>query len=171
MKFLLASLLLVFASSNAFSEEAGKTSKEGYILSPEDEPFYNVLIGISPYDGILGIERQKGSHSVGVGFPERVSYRYYRNPYGDSLFYGLYAGRFKELGNNGKTFKGVRYRDADGMDAGVGAGYRWQWPSGWNVTAIFSIHYMDKEYSNPGQSKENETLVILFPGVAIGFKF
>jgi len=170
VKFLLISLLLVLVSSSALSEELGQTSDDAYILSPEDEPFVNVSFGPSPY-GMLGIELQKGKHSVGVGFPERVSYRYYSNPYGDSLFYGLYTGRFKEQDNGGKTFKGVRYKDAEGVDAGVGAGYRWQWPSGWNVTASLSIHYMDKEYSNPGQPKKKETSVILFPGVNVGFKF
>ncbi|MCK5395004.1 MAG: hypothetical protein KAJ32_03385 [Gammaproteobacteria bacterium] len=170
MRFLFISLLLVLVSSSALSKELGKTSNDAYILSPEDEPFINVSFGPSPY-GILGIELQKGKHSVGIGFPERVSYRYYSNPYGDSLFYGLYAGRYKQVGNDEKTFDGVIYKNEENMDAGFGVGHIWQWTSGWNVAASFSIHYMDEEYSSPGQPKKKETSVILFPGITVGFKF
>lgn len=171
MKFLLVPLLLIFASGNAFPEEIEKTSEEGYIVNPEEEPFYNVLFGVSPFFGILGIEIQKGSHGVGFGFPVRLFYRYYRNPYGDSLFCGLYAGRSEQPDNIEKKLDGVIYKDAETVDAGFGVGYRWQWSSGWNVTTSFSIHYMDEEYSNPGQPKKKETSVIPFPGINAGYKF
>jgi hypothetical protein len=170
MKLLLISLLLVLVSSSALSEELGQTSDDAYILSPEDEPFVNLSFGPSPY-GILGIELQKGKHSVGIGFPERVSYRYYSAPYGDSLFYGLYAGRYKQVGNDEKKFDGVIYKNEKNMDAGFGIGHMWQWSSGWNVAASFSIHYMYEEYTYPGQPKKKETSVILFPGINVGFKF
>ena len=172
MKFLLISFLLLFVNAYAFSEEVEKTSKQGYIVNPEDEPFYNVLFGVSPFFGILGIEIQKGSHSIGFGFPVRLFYRYYSNPYGDSLFYGLYAGRSKQQPYNDEIkLDGVIYEDAVTVDAGFGVGYRWQWSSGWNVTTSFSIHYMVEEYSNPGQPKKKETSVIPFPGLNAGYKF
>ena len=154
MKFLLVPLLLIFASGNVFPEEIEKTSVEGYIVNPEDEPFYNVLFGVSPFFGILGIEIQKGSHSVGFGFPVRLFYRYYGNLYGDSLLYGLYAGCSKQPDNIEKKIDGVKYKDAETVDTGFGVGYRWQWSSGWNVTTSLSIHYMVEEYSNPGQPKK-----------------
>lgn len=162
---------LALASGQAFPENSGKKTEGKQILNPDDEPFYNVSLGISPFDGVLGVERQKGSHSIGIGFPERISYRYSVNPYSDTLFYGLYAGRFEEPGDGGKQYRGVKYRDAEGVDAGFGAGYRWQWPSHWNVTATISIHFMEKEYSNPGEPKEKERSVFLFPGINIGYKF
>jgi len=171
MKFLLVSLLLLFLNGNVFSEEIEKVSEEGYILNPDDEPFYNALFGVSPFFGILGIEIQKGSHSVGFGFPLRIFYRYYSSPYSDSLFYGLYAGRSDQPDNNEKKLDGVIYEDAVTVDAGFGLGYRWQWLSGWNVSTSLSIHYMEEEYSNPGQPKEKETSVILFPGLNAGYKF
>jgi len=172
MKFLLIFLLLVFFNGYAFSGDFDvKTSEESFASSPDDELFYNVTFGISPFDGLVGIEFQKRNHSVGLGIPWRVSYRYYADPDGDSPFYGFYLGRFKEQGDGGKTYKGISYKDAEGVDMGIGAGYRWQWPSGWNVTGILSLHYMDKEYSSPGQSKKYETLVLLFPGINVGYKF
>ena len=171
MKLLLVSFLLLFVNGYAFAEEVEKTSEEGYIINPEDEPFYNVLFGVSPFFGILGIEVLRGSHSVGFGFPVRLFYRYYNKPYADSLFYGLYAGRSKQPDNIEKKLDGVIYEDAETTDAGFGVGYRWQWSSGWNVTTSFSIHYMDEEYSNPGQPKKKDTSVIPFPGINAGYKF
>jgi len=170
MKFLLIPLLLIFTSGNVFPEEIENTSEEGYIVNPEDEPFYNVMLGVSPFFGILGLEFQKGSHSVGFGFPVRLFYRYYSNPYGDSLFCGLYAGRSKAPDNE-KEIDGVTYKGAETVDTGFGVGYRWQWASGWNVTTSFSIHYMVEEYSDPGQPKKKETSVIPFPGINVGYKF
>jgi len=171
MQLHLVSILLIFISGYAFSEESIKTSVEELTLSPDDEPFYNVLFGVSPFDGMLGIEVQKGSHSIGFGFPGQVSYRYYSQPYSNSPFYGLYAGLFKEQGDGGKKFEGEVYENAEGFNAGAGAGYRWQWSSGWNITACLSIFYMDKEYSSSGEPEKHDTLVTLFPGVNVGFKF
>lgn len=164
MKFLLLTFLfLVLLSSNSLSEEVRQT--------PEDELFYNVSFGASAFDGMLGIELQKGKHSAGLGLPLRLSYRYYSDPHGDSLFYGLYVGRSEQPDQVEKKLDGVVYEDAETVDAGFGVGYRWQWASSWNVTASFSIHFMDEEYSNPGQPKEKDSSVILFPGIHVGYKF
>jgi len=171
MKFLLLPLLLVFASGNAFPEEIEKISEEGYIANPEDEPFYNALFGVSPFFGILGLEIQKGNYSVGLGLPLRLFYRHYSKPYGDSVFYGFYVGHSKQPDNIEKKLEGVIYEDAVTTDAGFGGGYRWQWPSSWNVTACLSIHFMDEEFSNPGQPKKKDSSVILFPGISVGYKF
>ncbi len=171
MKFLLTSLFLVLISSSVLSEEARQTSEDSNILSPNDEPFYNVSFGASSFDAMLGIELQKGNHSVGLGLPFRLSYRYYCDPYGDSLFYGLYAGRHEQPDQYEKKLDGVIYENAETVDAGFGTGYRWQWPSSWNVTASFSIHFMSEEYSNPGQPKKKDSSVIFFPGINVGYKF
>jgi len=171
LKFLLTFLYMVLVSSNVLSEEVKQASQDEYILSPDDEPFYNVSFGVSSFDGILGIERQKGRHSVGLGFPFRLSYRYYKAPYRNSLFYGLYAGRSEQPDQVEKKLDGIIYDKEVTVDAGFGAGYRWQWPSSWNVTASLSIHFMDSEYSNPGQPKEKDSSVILFPGILVGYKF
>lgn len=172
MKFLLITFLLITFSDSAFSDDVENfTPEKRYDSGTDDEFIYNVSIGISPFDGFLGIEFQKRNHSIGIGLPGRVSYRFYSNPERNSPFYGLYIGRFEEQGDGGKKYKGVEYQNAEGKDGGIGAGYRWQWPSGWNVSAFLSIHYIDKEYSNPGQSKVTETSLLLFPGINVGFKF
>ncbi|MCK4708838.1 MAG: hypothetical protein KAU21_09490, partial [Gammaproteobacteria bacterium] len=92
MKFLLILLFLVLVSSSALSEEVRQTSEDVNILNPDDEPFYNVSFGVSAFECMLGVEIQKGRHSIGLGGCGQVSYRYYTDPYGDSLLYGLYAG-------------------------------------------------------------------------------
>ena len=173
MKFLLVSLLLVFASSNVFAEEIKKKSKEVNTVNHDDELFYNVSFGVSAFECMLGIEIQKGSHSVGLGGCGQVSYRYYSNPYDDSLLYGLYGGyRSGYLQYETKEeIDGVIYDDKESMYAGFGVGYRWQWLSGWNVTTSLAVNYMINEYSNPGQLKKKETSVILFPGITAGYKF
>ena len=173
MKILFVFLLLIFASGNAFPEEIKKKSEEENTVNPDDEVFYNVSIGVSAFECMLGFEIQKGNHSVGLGLCRQVSYRYYTNPYGDSLLYGLYAGyRSGYLQSETKEeIDGVIYEDKKSMYAGVGVGYRWQWLSGWNVTTSLAIHYMDDEYSNPEQPKKKETSVIPFPGIMVGYKF
>ncbi len=170
MKFLLGSILLLLACSNAFSEEK---SADVDAVELNEELFYNVSFGVSAFECMLGVEIQKASHSVGLGICGQLSYRYYSDPYVDSPFYGLYAGyRSGYLQRETKEESdGVIYEDKESMYTGFGAGYRWQWPSGWNVNTSLVIHYMHDEYSNPGQPKKKERSVILFPGVTVGYKF
>ena len=173
MKFLLVSLLLVFISSNVFSEEIEKQSEKVNTINLDDELFYNVSFGVSAFECMLGVEIQKGSHSIGLGGCRQVSYRYYSNPYGDSLLYGIYAGYRSgyQQYDTKKEIDGVIYEDKESIYSGLGIGYRWQWLSGWNVTTSLAINYMNNEYSNPGQPKKKETSVILFPGITAGYKF
>lgn len=173
MKLLLISIFLVLVSSSALSEVVRQTSEDADILNPDDELFYNVSFGVSAFECMLGAEIQKGSHSLGLGVCGQVSYRYYSNPFGDSRLYGLYAGHSSgyQQYESKKEIDGVIYEDKESMYAGFGAGYRWQWLSSWNVTTSLAIHYMDEEYSNPGQPKKKETSVILFPGITAGYKF
>ena len=173
MKILFVFLLLIFASGNAFPEEIKKKSEEVNTVNPDDELFYNVSIGVSAFECMLGFEIQKGNHSVGLGLCRQVSYRYYTNPYGDSLLYGLYAGyRSGYLQSETKEeIDGVIYEDKKSMYAGVGVGYRWQWLSGWNVTTSLAIVYNEEEYSSPGQPTKKDPSVILFPGITAGYKF
>lgn len=173
MKFLLITLLLVFTSSNIFSEEIEKKSEKVNIVNPDDELFYNVSFGVSAFECMFGVEIQKGSHSIGLGGCGQVSYRYYSNPYEDSLLYGLFAGYHSgyQQYDSKKEIDGIIYDDKKSLYAGFGVGYRWQWLSGWNVTTSLAVHYTDNEYSNPGQPKKQETSVILFPGITAGYKF
>ena len=136
MKFLLILIFLVLVSSSALSEKVKQTSEDVNILSPDDELFYNVSFGVSAFECMLGVEIQKGSHSIGLGGCGQVSYRYYSNPYSDSLLYGLYAGYHSgyQRYDSKKEIDGVIYEDKESMYAGFGVGYRWQWLSGWNVT-------------------------------------
>ena len=173
MKFLLVSILLIFTSSNAFPDVIEKKSEKINILTPDDELFYNVSFGVSAFECMLGVEIQKGSHSIGLGGCRQFSYRYYSNPYGDSLLYGIYAGYRSgyQQYDTKKEIDGVIYDDKESVYTGFGVGYRWQWLSGWNATTSLAINYMENKYFNPGQPKKKETSVILFPGITAGYKF
>ena len=173
MKFLIVSLLLVFASSNAFPEEVEKQSKEVSTVNPDDELFYNFSFGVSAFECMLGVEIQKGSHSIGLGGCGQVSYRYFTNPHSDSLLYGLMVGHNSgyQRYDSKKEIDGVIYEDKESTYAGFGAGYRWLWLSGWNATTSLAIVYNEEEYSNPGQPKKKDPSVILFPGITAGYKF
>ena len=173
MKILLVYLLLVFSSSNVFSEAAVKGSNEEKVVSAEDEVFYNVSFGVSAFECLFGIEVLKGKNSLGLGGCGQVSYRYYNSPNGDSRFYGLFVGQSSgyEQYESKEVIGGIVYEDKESVYAGFGAGYRWQWPSSWNLAASLSVHYMEEEFFNPGQPKKNDTSVILFPGIVVGYKF
>ncbi len=161
MKFLIIHLLLVLVSGSALSGE----------LRSKDELSVNMLLGISPY-GLMQIELQKKEHSVGLGFPPRLFYRHFSKPDSNSLFFGLYCGaRHKSPHEFERTFNGVVYNDKETEDAGFGIGHRWQWSSGWNLSASFSIHYAHDEYTKSGLPKKIDNFMILFPGLNIGYKF
>ncbi|WP_164503413.1 DUF3575 domain-containing protein [Pleionea sediminis] len=147
-------------------------STQAFAYSDNDNDIhYNASFGISPFYGIFGFEIKKSHHSLGIGLFDRVAYRYYSKPNSDSKFYGLYIGTFDEPTNGGTRYRGVTYHRAEGNDGGLGAGYRWQWPSGWNVTASISIHYMDKKYIDPDLPVAKESEFFLFPGIHVGYRF
>ena len=121
--------------------------------------------------GAIGIEIQKGHHVLGIGLPGRVSYKWFSNPAGNSKFYSLYGGAYSFDENNEKV-DDVFYRDFKTSFFGAGIGYRWQWQSGWNVSASVSLHHSNDEYSNPNSPYiRKETVNFIFPGVVAGYKF
>ncbi|MCP4075336.1 MAG: hypothetical protein GY744_04035 [Gammaproteobacteria bacterium] len=173
MKFLPVSLLLVFGSSSVYSAEVEKLTNIDRPVDSDNELSYIISGGVSAFECMVGVEVKKASHSVGLGICGQLSYRYYSNPYNDSFLYGLYTGYSSGYHQyeDKKEIDGVKYEDKKGIFAGVGIGYRWQKPSGWNTTLSMAIHYMEEEYSNVGQPKEKQTSVILFPGITVGYQF
>src|SRR5688500_1345691 len=88
--------IFFFLISTLFSTAclARDTIQNENILDPENDPHFNLIFGISPFDGILGLEYQNGGHSFGIGAPIHLSYRYYFDPYRDSKFWGIYVGSY-----------------------------------------------------------------------------
>ena len=163
-------ILALLLSPLAHAEES-QNEADSKILSPAEDPYFNLTFGISPFVGVLGFEYQNGHHSVGVGVPEVISYRYYFKPYQNTKFWGVYAGKH-DFEESNERVEGVFFRDFEATFIGAGAGYRWQWPSGWNVSASLSMQYYDGEYSNPNSSlKAKETGLLIYPGINGGFKF
>lgn len=139
--------------------------------SGSDSVYFNPIIGLSPFVGVIGFEIQKEHHSLGVGIPGNISYRYYFNPNKNTKFWGVYYGEF-DVEDNDERVDGVFFRDFETAFVGMGIGYRWLWHSGWNVNASISIQYYDDEYSNPGSAmKATERGVMLFPGINAGYRF
>lgn len=172
MKFLLSMWSIFSVSCFADTKLADET---GEILSPENEPYYNLLVGVSPFTGILGFEYQQENHAIGLGLPDRITYRYYFKPYQDTKFWGVYLGGHSlNSSDTNKTYSlhGVNYNEVERSYIGAGIGYRWQWPSAWNVNASIAIEYFDDKYSNAA-TLENDTDsgIFLFPGINIGYKF
>lgn len=140
------------------------------LVAREDGPrFLNINFGISPFDGVLGLEYQYGHHSVGAGWPGHFSYRYYFGPREDSAFWGLYAGSYDV--DDEETVDGLLFLDYERRFYGAGTGRRWQWPSGWTVTTSLALEYYEKEYSNPGLRTRTEDGLSLMPGIAVGYRF
>lgn len=169
------SVLSLWIVSMTCSAEDIKTAQPGNGLSVENEPYFNVLFGLSPFSGLLGLEYQKGNDAFGFGLPGRVSYRYYFKPYEDTKFWGVYLGKYSlDGGESNKTysFEGVNYSNVDRAYVGAGVGYRWQWPSGWNTSVSIAIEYSDDDYSNPATGQfATDSGLYPFPGINAGYKF
>lgn len=160
-------LLILFLSASCF----GKDIKAERILKPEHDPYFNIGLGAESFLGIVGIEYQNKNHAIGVGYPNRLSYRYFVNPFRDTSFWGMYLGGMS-YDNVDETEDGIKYRDLDTKYIGAGGGYRWQWSSGWNTNLSFSVHYYDYEFTNPGSSKRaTKSGFFAFPGFNVGYKF
>jgi len=170
MKFLFSACCLFIFSTPSFAESE-LTEQTENILSPDNEPYFNFVFGFSPFDGILGLEYQKKNHSFGIGLPGHLSYRNYANPYQDTKFWGIYLGSFS-LSDTDKTIDNEKFTEVERSYFGVGIGYRWQWPSGWNVSASIAFEYNNAEYSNPDTLKtKTEKNVFPLPGINVGYKF
>ncbi len=165
------SVFLFFLSASVYGEEADCVVADSDILSTSDDPHFNVVLGISPFIGLLGMEAQIGKHAIGIGLPASVSYRYYSSPYRDTMFFGVYYRSYSFDDVNEKV-DGIRYSDLKRTHIGIGIGYRWQWQSGWNISTSISFEHYDEEYSNPGQGRRRtEKGTIPFPGINGGYKF
>ena len=163
---------LLLLTTPCIANSSSVTQNEN-IISDEVDPYFNVVLGISPFLGILGFEYQSGNHAYGIGLPGRVSYRYYYKPYQDTKFWGMYLGRYSNTSDN-KTYshEGVNYSHVERAYIGAGIGYRWQWPSGWNTSVSIALEYSDDDYSNPASGETaTDTGFIPFPGINVGYKF
>lgn len=171
MKNTLAIALVTAISAQAYADHNHTEQGDLPRYTQTPGPYFNMMLGISPDMGILGVEVHKDHHAFGVGFPETLSYKYFSNPHGNSKFYSVYLGAY-DIDEFDDYEDGVYYRNFESKYAGVGIGYRWQWQSGWNVTASIAMHYAEDEYSNPGSSvRKEETGFFPFPGIMAGFKF
>lgn len=162
----IALLLLVtlFTGVSAFAENASLP------VSRED-PFVNLVFGVSSFLGVIGAEYQDVHHAYGIGLPGRISYRYFDEPYADSSFLGLYIGTYT-ITDADEVYQGVFYRKVKSSYLGAGAGYRWLWASGFNVTTSIALEYFKDEYSNSSSNiKGTDTGFFPFPGINIGYKF
>ena len=139
-------------------------------MKSEDDSYFNIELGPEPFLGIFGFEYQNKNHAIGVGYPNRISYRYFFDTYRDTAFWGIYLGG-KSYDDVDEIEDGIEYKYLDTKFIGLGGGYRWQWSSGWNVNISFAIHYYDYEFTNPGSSQRaTKSGLFAFPGFSVGYK-
>lgn len=170
MRFVLKFVCICLISTSCFGADVEQITSKS-ILNPDNNPNFNVVFGISPFLGVLGAEYQQKKHAFGIGYPKRLSYRYYVSPYQDTKFWGMYLGKMS-YDDFDDTVDGILYQNLDTEYIGVGIGYRWQWLSGWNSSVSLALHYFDYEYSNPGSpQRETEKGFFAFPGINVGYKF
>ena len=170
MKFIFKLVCICLISTPCFGENIEQVTSENS-LNSDNNPYFNVVLGIAPFLGVLGAEYQWEKHAFGMGYPNRLSYRYYVNPYQNTLFGGMYLGKMS-YDDIDETVDGVRYRNLETEYIGVGVGYRWQWSSGWNSSVSFAIHHWNYEYKNQGTSLQaTEKGYFPFPGISVGYKF
>ncbi|MBC3876113.1 hypothetical protein [Undibacterium flavidum] len=170
MKAITICILAFSIVSYSYADENTPSNYEKNKLPTANEPSFNVVLGVS-LESILGFEYQKENHVIGLGLPGAVSYKWFKNPYGDSIYFGAYAGKFSNPENN-EVRDGVFYKNYRTSFVGAGIGYRWQWPSGFNVTTSIALNSSKIEYSNPNSSKiKNKSVLGPLPGIIIGYKF
>ena len=168
--FIFNVLLILLFSTACLGQNADKSNTDS-ILDTDSSSYFNAVFGISPFLGVLGIEYQHEEHAFGIGYPNRLSYRYYFKPYKDTLFAGTYLGGMN-YNDVDEKHDGIRYDNLDTQYVGAGAGYRWQWSSGWNTSLSLALHYYDYDFSNPGTSQsDSEDGFFVFPGANVGYKF
>lgn len=174
MKLILSTSCLLFLSTLCFAEDKSIGQMEN-ILNPENEPYFNIMLGISPFVVLTGFEYQKGHHAFGYSPLKRISYRYYYKPYQDTKFWGVHLGsstRNRSDTNEYYSLNNVDYNEIKSSFIGAGIGYRWQWASGWNTSVSIALEFFQNEYSNPGTSQsDDEFEVFPFPGGSVGYKF
>lgn len=171
MKTILACTLALSINSLAYADEDKSSDVNKNKFSSPDKIYINPTFGFSPDMGILGIEIQKGHHIIGVGIPGNVSYKWFSNPSGNSKFYSLYGGHYS-LDSYNDEFDNIYYRNLKSSFFGAGIGYRWQWQSGWNISASVSLEHSNDEYSNPNSPYARKDISnFILPGVVAGYKF
>lgn len=166
MKKLFAILIMSILAQTAVA--ADKPLGKG---KPADAWHYNVLLGFSAFTTGLAFEAQKGHHAVGVSFLPGLFYRYLFKPHQNTPFVGGRIGYWSDSSAN-ETKDGIFYTELERTEFGIGGGYRWQWPRGWNVAVSAAVQYQDEEYSNPNHTirRMEESIGVAF-GVEGGFKF
>jgi hypothetical protein len=170
MRLILKIAFLTILSTSCYADKADQEK----IINPfkyNKDPHFNIAFGLSPYIGVIGFEYLTKNHSISVGLPGMLSYRYYFKPYEDSKYWGVYLGGFNGDGLS-RTVNGVLYDKVKSKFTGVGIGYRWQWYSGWNINASISLNYTNNKYTNPGSFQTTtEKEFSVFPGLNAGYQF
>lgn len=167
LRFVFSLCAALFSSFAIGHDDHGNSHSN--IIEEKAEPYYNMSFGLSPYFGILGLEIQEGKHSISIGIPETISYRYYFEPYQNTKFIGVFYSKWSS-DEHDDYHNGFYYTDFESISYGLGIGYRWQWASGWNTTLSLSLYDYDDTYSNTSAYLE-ESGVLIFPGLNFGFKF
>ena len=148
-------------------------------VEPEnsEEWFIGPRIGLSTFTGLVGIEVQRKQFGFSIGLladGEACGLRYYFSPQGPSWYLGPflmlseeeYSGNFYATSETRETIVETM------MDVGIGAGYRWRWGSGWDLSIGGGVAYWAKEEKGDttGHTADSSGLWFI-PELAFGYSF
>lgn len=169
MKFIFNLLIIYLFSAACFGE--GTEQSVNNDINSENSTHYNLILGLSPFLGVIGAEYQFEGHAIGIGYPKRISYRYFISPKKNSKYWGAYLGGMSYDDIN-ETVDGVQYQELESEYIGIGIGYRWRWQSGWNANLSLALHYYDYVFTNPGLTQKGyKNGLFIFPGGHAGYEF
>ncbi|KZZ45327.1 hypothetical protein A3758_14460 [Oleiphilus sp. HI0118] len=132
---------------------------------------YNAMLGASHLDGVLAFEVINDNHAVSLGFPWRLSYKYFLSADTDSYLIGVYAGQF-DGDHDDALVNGANYDDVEHRFVGFGAGYRWYYDDTVNLSLTININYEEEHFSNPGNSDRYTDYELKWmPGIIGGIRF
>ncbi len=135
----------------------------------ETERKYNPALGTSPFTGFLGLEVQQGSWAVGFGFPAALSVKHYQYPDQDSIFIAAFWNRFSN--NDFDDYEdGVYFKEYERRVYGVGAGYRWLWDRGWNISTGLALGEQEEVYDGPVARMDKDATALILD-LTVGYQF
>lgn len=132
-------------------------------------PFRGGLhLGFSPYNGVLGLELNRGHWSFTLGLPSSAGIIYYPDKQGYRWFMGA-SGMYYNFDED-NTEDGILYDEETDVYAGVSAGYKWRWRDHWDLSLSVSALYHRRLLENDFMERREDYIVFL-PGVTVGYTF
>ena len=158
-------MLFLLVKTNVVASENIDEKDTNFISSLE----YTPKFGVSPFNGVLGLEVKSQNIAIGIGYPRSLSVKYYTNIDDDSWYFGVFTQQYKDDEFNDFE-EGVFFNEYERKHRGVGFGYMWIWPNNWNVNLGLGLGPQDKTYrSNTATLVDDSDYIAL--ELNVGYRF